>query len=283
MDEKLKKLARKVEGLISGGETPQQVYDLLIGVAKKQKDYFTHLGPDNIIKLTFYIYSIKNTNNFELGDKMINNLSFIKLVQTEGNHTVNSCEECGGDGYVRCEACDRTGRVECGECGGDGEVDCFECDGTGEVEGEEGREGCGNCEGTGQDECSECGGDGEVSCDECGGDGEMVCNECDGNGEIESDSNYDFYVVSIVTWDRDIANVCELREDTNEPAMSEYDFDRLRDEYIMLFSDERSAPINIQENELYCIQITTEPELRFLSTMDIKMFDFRGEFDHLLQ
>lgn len=262
MNEKLKKLAKKVEGLISGGETPQQVYDLLIGVAKKQKDYFSHLGPDNIIKLTFYIYSIKNTNNFDLGDKMINNLSFIKLVQTEGNHTVNSCEECGGDGYVRCDVCDSTGKIECDYCDGSGEVE-------GEVEGFE--------------TCDDCGGDGEIDCEECGGDGEMVCNECGGNGEVESDSNYDFYVVSIVTWDRNIANVCELRENSGEPAMSEYDFDRLRDDYIMLFSDERSAPIDIQENELYCIQITTEPELRFMQTMDIKMLDLRGEFDHLLQ
>jgi hypothetical protein len=280
MNEKLKKLSKKVEGLISDGETPQLVYDKLTLIAKKQKEYFNHLGPDNLIKLVFYIYSIKKTNSFKLGDKMINNLSFIKLVQTEGNHTVNTCDECDGNGELDCELCDR-GEIECDECDGNGEVSCPDCGGDGRQMGDGELEDCEECDGTGNISCPDCGGEGVGLCDSCS-DGKNECSKCYGHGEIESETDYDFYVVSIVTWDRDIANVCELRENNEEPAMSEYDFDRLRDEYILLFSDENSKPLNIQENKLYCIQITTEPELKFINTMNIKMFDYRNEIDHLL-
>jgi hypothetical protein len=256
MDEKLKKLARKVSGLILSSETPQIIYDELTVIANKQKDYFNYLGPDNLIKLVFYIYSIKNTNNFILGDKMINNLSFIKLVETEGNHTVYDCTNCGGGGYINCDICNGNGEVECEECDGDREVDgeyCDVCDGHGHVD-------CGGC----------------LS-------GEVECEECDGNGEIESETDYVFFIKHVVTWDSNIANVCELRETDNVPAMSEYDFDRLRDDYILLFIDEDSEPLNILENELYCIKITTEPDLRFVGTMQVKFRnDFKQDIIHLL-
>lgn len=278
MNEKLKKLAKKVEGLIDKSETPQLVYEDLTYVARKQKDYFKHLGPDNLIKLVFYIYSIKNTNNFDLGDKMINNLMFIKLIDTEGNHSVNSCDECGGDGYLRCDVCNGNGTVDCDECDGTGERDCGYCDGEGEIDGEE----CDECGGAGEERCEECSGDGNVECDNCRG-GEVVCQECDGNGEVPSDSDFDFYIKSIVTWNKEIANVCELRENEGIPAMSEYDFDRLRDEYILLFNEDSSAPLDIDENEMYCIETTTEPELRFLNVMTIQMFNKRDEISHLLQ
>lgn len=278
MNEKLKKLSIKVEGLIDNGETPQLIYDDLTRIARKQKDYFTHLGPDNLIKLVFYIYSIKNTNNFDLGDKMINNLMFIKLIDTEGNRTVNSCDECGGDGYIRCEECGGNGTVDCSKCNGNGEHDCTYCDGDGEVDGVE----CDECEGSGEERCEECRGDGSVDCNYCS-NGESYCSECDGKGEITSDSDFDFYIKSIVTWNRGIASVCELREDEGVPAMSEYDFDRLRDEYILLFNEESSLPLDINENEMYCIETTTEPELRFLNVMTIQMFNKRDEISHLLR
>ena len=62
MDEKIKKLAIKVEDLVKYFGTPQDTYDNLVEVAKRQSDYFRYLGPENFVKLAIYIYSLKETN-----------------------------------------------------------------------------------------------------------------------------------------------------------------------------------------------------------------------------
>jgi hypothetical protein len=284
MNEKLKKLARKIEGLVDRTDPPQLVYDDLCVIAKRQEDYFKHLGSDNFIKLVFYIYSIKNTNDFALGDKMINSLSFIQLIETEGNHTVKTCESCGGDGEYECDDCDGNGYINCDRCDGDGKIDCRSCDGDGREMGDGEWEDCEDCEGSGEESCPDCDGEGTVTCDSCSG-GQISCDYCDGNGDIESDTDYDYTYRSIVTWSRQISDPCELKEKQNEPAMSEYDFDRLRDEYITLHIHEDSEPLDILENEMYCIFITTEPELRFRDSnksMTVDMSRFSRLQDHLL-
>jgi len=80
MNDKLKKLASKLSELIPKSETPQQVYDGLILVMQKQSDYFKYLGPDNVVKLTLYIYSFKTTGKFNVGDTMISSLGLIMLL-----------------------------------------------------------------------------------------------------------------------------------------------------------------------------------------------------------
>lgn len=256
MDEKIKKLSRKVEGLISVSDSAQSVYDQLTYVAKNQRDYFIHLGPDNLIKLSIYIYSLKETNDFKLGEKIINNLSFIELVSSEGNPYFEECPDCGGDGTIRCDSCD-----------GLGLIDCEECEGSGEIDGEA---------------CQTCDGDGEVTCGYCGGDGDETCQTCDGNGDLESDDEIFYNVHTIVTWSKKIQESCELRENTGEPAMSESEFDSLRDQYIILnLSDDEHGPLDIQIGEMYCVAMESEPQLKFMGGMRIEWHHKYNEIAHL--
>ena len=79
MNEKLKKIAIKLEDFIEVYDTPQDVYDELMTLSKKQLDYFEIIGGENIIKLTFLIYSHKKTQSFELGEQILNDLMFLYI------------------------------------------------------------------------------------------------------------------------------------------------------------------------------------------------------------
>lgn len=237
MDDKLKRLAVKMmEFLPSEIKTPQECYELFEPIYNSQNDYFTFFPAESLMKLVIYIYSYNTTKDFKLGDKILNNLSFISLFTTTGNYHVEECPACNGSATERCEGCYGEGKEDCGECGGDGTTE----------------------EGT----CDECNGKGYITCDQCGGDGEIGCYECDGTGEYETDKlelNY-YYLCS---WDKFINDRCELEEGKLEPAMSEYDFDRLRDEYIILRYDERYYEITsrIEINQMYCVTYLDEPRL----------------------
>jgi hypothetical protein len=237
MDDKLKRLAVKMmEFLPSEIKTPQECYELFEPIYNSQNDYFTFFPAESLMKLVIYIYSYNTTKDFKLGDKILNNLSFISLFTTTGNYHVEECPACNGSATERCEGCYGEGKEDCGECGGDGTTE----------------------EGT----CDECNGKGYITCDQCGGDGEIGCYDCDGTGEYETDKlelNY-YYICS---WDKFINDRCELEEGKLEPAMSEYDFDRLRDEYIILRYDERYYEITsrIEINQMYCVTYLDEPRL----------------------
>lgn len=260
MDEKLKKLAIKVEGLLHTYSTPQATYYSIVDLAKSQKDYFTYLGPENLLKLTFYVYSFKKTNGFKLAEKIINNLTFIELIQTDNDKYLNDCPECRGDGVIRCDSCDGIGSFECQECGGDGEIYV----------------------GNGSNhECENCSGNGEISCQDCNGDGEINCDNCGGIGEIESDDEVFYTIYTVVTWNDNIKNICELRENTNEPIMSEDEFNELADTFIILHYFNEHGPLNISENEMYCIGMSDEPNLRFNSDMVIDWFYTHFNASHL--
>jgi hypothetical protein len=129
--------------------------------------------------------------------------------------------------------------------------------------GDNGLELCSDCEGTGKEACSDCNSDGEVTCNNCGGDGYSTCNECDGNGDIQTDeSDYNLYF--ICTWNKKLQERCELTENTLEPAVSEYTFDSLRDQYIILhLNDELHLEFVdvIEINEVYCITYNDNPRL----------------------
>ena len=83
MEEKLKKLAQALTRGIREYDTVADVYTSLRDKAKSQYVYFNRLGPQNFLKLVFYIYSLKNSNSFELGEKMLYNLAFSQLVDSE--------------------------------------------------------------------------------------------------------------------------------------------------------------------------------------------------------
>jgi hypothetical protein len=269
MSNKLKKLAVNLSELTPKSETPQQVYDGLIPVMQKQSDYFKYLGPDNIVKLTLYIYSFKTTGKFNVGDTMISSLGFANVFTTEGTEYVKTCESCDGEGELDCELCDR-GEIECDECDGNGEVSCPECGGDGRQMGDGEWEDCEECDGTGNISCPDCGGDGAGLCDSCN-NGKIECWDCSGNGDVETTQlKYDAYLVA--TWNRAINSDFSLNENTKYPALSEYEFDRLRDEYIVLtYEDDGHAEFQdwVKINEVYCTFYSDEPKLNLTEKMRV--------------
>jgi hypothetical protein len=269
MSDKLKKLAVNLSELTPKSETPQQVYDGLIAVMQKQSDYFKYLGPDNIVKLTLYIYSFKTTGKFNAGDVMISSLGFANVFTTEGTEYVKECESCDGAGELDCEYCDR-GEITCKRCDGTGEVTCEECDGDGRQMGDGEWEDCESCDGTGNEKCPDCGGEGYLSCDNCD-NGKNECWDCGGHGDVEtSQLKYDAYFVA--TWNRDINRDFSLNENSQYPALSEYEFDRLRDEYIVLtYEDDGHAEFQdwVKINEVYCTFYSDEPKLNLTEKMRV--------------
>jgi hypothetical protein len=265
MSDKLKRLAKNLSELsLAEVDNLQEVYIRLCGLMSKQKEYFTHLGTDNVIKLLFYIWSYKETGQFEMGDRMINQIAFAILITTEGDNYVESCDDCGGDGYTRCDVCDGTGRVECLECEGTGEENCYACDGEGEVGGET----CDECEGTGSMTCTNCDGDENLECSECDG-GDKKCDTCDGNGDVQTDE-YEYKKYYIVTWSKPIKDRCEITEGDTDITMSEYDFDRLREKYVVLHLEDLHDEFQeyVQSNEMYCTTYTDTPRLYFTQHME---------------
>jgi hypothetical protein len=265
MSDKLKRLAQNLSELsLAEVDNLQEVYIRLCGLMSKQKEYFTHLGTDNVIKLLFYIWSYKQTGQFEMGDKMINQIAFAILITTEETYYVESCDDCGGDGYTRCDVCDGTGRVECSECDGTGEENCYACDGEGEVGGET----CDECEGYGNMTCTNCDGDENLECSECDG-GSKTCDTCDGDGDVQTDE-YEYKKYYIVTWSKPIKDRCEITEGDTDITMSEYDFDRLREKYVVLHLEDLHDEFQeyVQANEMYCTTYTDTPRLYFTQHME---------------
>ena len=114
-----------------------------------------------------------NIDNHETFVELFNDLGFKTLLpsgekvykiisdfELDLEDEVESCDNCGGEGYA-----------DCAECNGDGTVECEECNGSGEVDDEE---------------CSNCSGDGTIDCPECNGRGRDRCGDCDGDGEIQT-------------------------------------------------------------------------------------------------
>ena len=202
MDEKIKKTATKLQGLVIHYDDPGEVYYDVRKIAETQSDYFFHLGADNIIKLTLYIYSLKKTGDLKLGEKMINNLSFIQLLVTNNEPSIKECESCAGSGMETCERCKGSGLIECPKCDGDGEVSCDWCD-------ENDDEECDECFGSETMSCNNCEGSGYVYCPSCRREGETVCRTCGGEGEIESENEVSYEIYFIATWNKQIQDFCD--------------------------------------------------------------------------
>ena len=239
MNDKLKRLSKNVSELFSNKvRSPQQVFDIFNSqIYKSQQAYFNALGGDSIIKIVLYIFSLKKTGDFKMGDDMINKLSFASVFYTTGYYTNIDCDFCEGRGIEDCGKCDSNGYEDCDACGGDGE-------------------------GMDGNTCRRCSGNGTETCIECNGAGEVECNECDGNGEFETDELIYIHHY-ICTWDNEVKTQFKLNEKTNEPAMSEYDFDRLGDEYIVLMSTENNSELRnfVEINQVYCISYLNEINL----------------------
>ena len=90
---------------------------------------------------------------------------------------------------------------------------------------------------------------------------------------INTDS-FDYERYFIVTWDQPIKERCELTEGDTEITMSEYDFDRLRDDFMVLAYQERYQRFikGIETNEVYCTNYSDEPELHKTFSSDYKIW-----------
>ena len=264
MDEKIKKTATKLQGLVKHYDGPPgEVYYDVRKIAETQSEYFFHLGADNIIKLTLYIYSLKKTGDLKLGEKMINNLSFIQLLTTENKSTIQECESCYGSGMERCERCKGSGLIECPKCDGDGEVSCDWCD-------ENDDEECDECDGSETMNCNSCEGSGEVYCPSCRREGETVCETCGGEGGITSEDEVSYEIYFIATWNKQIQDLCELRAESLEPVMSLTQFLRLSNDYLQLTRWDGSAELNIDKDQMYCLDYSNEPEMYLQKNMLIR-------------
>jgi len=263
MDEKIKKTATKLQGLVKHYDNPSEVYYDVRKIAETQSDYFQYLGPDNIIKLTLYIYSLKKTGDLKMGEKMINNLSFVQLLTTDNEPTIKECESCEGSGTERCERCKGSGMIECPTCDGDGEVSCEWCD---DYEYEE----CEECNGSETMNCNSCEGSGDVYCPSCNRDGETVCETCGGEGEVTSEDEVSYETYFIATWNKQIQDLCELRVETLEPIMSLTQFLKLNDDYLELIRWNGSSNLNVDKDQMYCTDYSNEPEIYLQKNMLIR-------------
>jgi hypothetical protein len=255
MNEKLKKVARKLstkyktKGLDS-------IYRKLMTDVYNNEDYFGHYKPQDLLKITLYIYSFIRTNDFKLGDNMIENSWIGNLFEFQQDNFANeSCNDCGVNGYVDCDNCDGSGEIECNECNGSGQVTCGECDGSGEDD--EGDE-CLECKGGGEVDCDDCDSKGTVSCNECGGDGSETCNECGGNGEIESEELL-YMNTSFITWDKELIysfrNSLELRKPSSiQESLANY-YDENRILYIDENESSQEFSTEVEPDKIYCFYL----------------------------
>lgn len=255
-DNKYKKMALKMDGMISdsGVFGTQPIYDEMIKVFKSQKDYFSIFKPQELLKIVIYVYSLKKTKKFDLGDKILNSGYFATIFKLHGDKYRKSCDECSGDGSVDCHECDGSGRQTCSSCEGEGDETCTQCDGSGSVEDDEGeQETCDNCSGEGKESCIDCGGDGGVSCYDCNGSGYEPCYSCDGIGEIETDEDI-YLMMDIFTWNESLKSECELSTDTDYPVMTETEYDKKMENTLILHTSEEHDEfiIDLNEDNYYC-------------------------------
>ena len=145
---------------------------------------------------------------------------------------------------------------ECTDCYGQGSDDCPDCGGSG-------NEDCSDCDGDGEDEegetCSTCDGEGKMECSYCDSSGSVPCSTCDGDGHI---SQYGAYAVSqyfVVSYDKDLLDVLELKEQDDHIEIKLQTDKTLR----LLKKDSVINDGNSYEvGELYFIELTESPQLR---------------------
>jgi len=253
MNDKLKKLSTKLVDLFPQKEfsDPQVAFTSFSDVYIPQKDYFGNFSPEDIIKLVIYIYSYKNTKDFDYGDKILNNLAFSDLLLITEKEHIATCNQCGGYGGYDCETCYGSGEAQCEECGGDGEI--------------------------GGDICDKCSGKGDSECETCGGTGRETCDNCEGHGEFESDE-FEYQLYTIACWDKDMNEACEQSEKTPYAAFT-YDYFLNRFErYIILSLENGHARLNddLEMDKMYATDYDDNPELTISGQKVLKIFNINN-------
>jgi hypothetical protein len=254
MDEKLKKISLKLSKRYKK-HILQEIYTSLMKDVMNNWDYFNKFYPVDYVKMTIYIFSLFETGKFELGEKMIQNSYVGNYFEFgEGDFALETCENCGGDGYVNCDTCDGNGKEECDDCSGSGNISCESCDGSGEDD--EG-DSCDECRGNGEVKCDRCDGEGTFTCNNCGGDSQEECFDCRGKGEIESDKLV-YYNTTFVTWDDKLINMFRNSNELAKPT-SIQDFLPLynQEKMLELITEQQQdefAP-TVSPDKIYCFGI----------------------------
>jgi len=230
MEPKEAKVARKLLKFFpSDTDNFETIYSRFQNLLQKNSDYFNNFQLESIIKILFYIESIKSTGGIKKAEQRLQNLEFINFFYKTGEKYRESCEYCGGDEYVECSECSGSGTVNCRTCDGEGTVNCDKCDGDGEDE--EGEK-CNECD-HGAVECDWCDGDGSENCRECDGEGRIRCDECE-HGEIETDRDVyeDYFVVS---WNPKFSQIMKnLTELENPWGQSDEFFEKHNKDFLIL-------------------------------------------------
>jgi len=251
MDDKLKKIAIKLKNITineDGEVYPQSTFNKVKEIFTTHPDYFSNFSPKDLLKLTFYLYSYKKTNGFDLGEKMLNEMMFVGFIYTSNNKSILTCDHCGGDAYINCKNCYGSGLIKCNNCENGYSEYCSEC--------YEDEISC-NCEdGFSESYCNYCNGDDEVSCPSCSGNGQERCEFCDGTGEIESESLLNCTTFNVCTWNRNIIINSELRE--GEPIPVYGANERMSDTIFLDFFDVNlELGVDLQMSYIVMILMTT--------------------------
>jgi hypothetical protein len=250
MNDRLKRIAKKLQQQFPVKEfnEPQEAYTMFSDIYIEHKEFFKIFKPEEIIKLVIYIYSYKNTKDFDYGDKILNNLSFSDLLLITEKEHIATCNQCGGYGGYDCETCYGSGEAQCEECGGDGEI--------------------------GGDICDKCSGKGDSECETCGGTGNQTCDYCEGDGVYVSDeSEYQLY--TIACWDKDMNNACEQSEGDLYGAFT-YDYFLNRfEKYIILNIENNHEKLNndLQMDAMYATSYDDNPHLFISGQKTLKIFN----------
>lgn len=251
MNDKIKKLSTKLVDLFPQKEfsDPQEAFTSFSNVYIPQRAYFGNFSPEDIIKLVIYIYSYKNTKDFDYGDKILNNIAFSDLLLITDKEHIATCNVCDGNGGWECE-----------DCGGSGEILCLKCDDF--ANDDDGKP------------CEECSGKGGFECETCGGTGNQTCDYCEGDGEYVSDeSEYQLY--TIACWDKDMNDACEKSEGDLYGAFTyDYFLDRFEN-YIILSIDDNHARLNddLEMDKMYATSYDDNPKLSISGQKVLRIFN----------
>jgi len=250
MDEKLKKVALKHSKTYKSSFV-FDAYTTFMREVIANEEYFSRYSPDQLVKIPIYIYSIIETNVFDLGDSMIKN-DWIGNIFEFGfdDFADEQCYNCDGSGYISCDECEG-GSAQCDNCDGVGKVECYTCGGDGsDGDGDS----CDDCIGDGESDCEWCDGEGTVPCRNCGGDGSFECGDCSGSGEIES-SKLKYWNTTIIVWNKKLINMFmnsyELEKPISHQDLLPY-INQSEMSYLQNIEDAEEFKTEVKPDKKYC-------------------------------
>ena len=281
-NDKLIRIAKGFYKDFMDSESPSDVYAKFSKIAHKQKEYFIdYLGYQNILKIVIYIWSLCRTGNSKLGDRILNNLIFSVLLNTDLEHPLVTCPNCKGNGELKCGYCMGNGQVSCTECGGTSLVQCDKCDGDGELEFSDGEIiGCASCGGEGDVECPEGCDDGYVDCDECN-NGKTICDDCEGDGEIQDEESTIYEVTYLISWDKELNEILENQQ--SDGLMNQGELSTYNQKYIITHMETEiyEGTLDLFSENYYLIEITDDPFLYGTTFGKFKWYYHKNNIDNL--